>query len=109
MLDTFVDMSIAKEKIHLLYSGVDLNHFKPVNIPPLAKQLKILFATAPRSKAELEARGVILLIDTAKLSPETSFLFLFRKWDTDYTSLYATRSLLTKKYKQCSTPGCRNQ
>jgi glycosyltransferase involved in cell wall biosynthesis len=97
MFDTLVNMSIEKEKIHLLYSGVDLKQFKPTSTPLPTKPLKILFATAPRSKDELKARGINLLIDTAKLLPETSFHLIFRKWATNYTSLNATRSLLHKK------------
>ena len=89
-----LSLGIDEQKVHIVYPGVDLEKFKPAGKSPSLKKPRILFATAPRSKAELEARGVPLLVNTAQHYPDISFHFLFRKWNSGYTSLVPTRALI---------------
>jgi glycosyltransferase involved in cell wall biosynthesis len=53
-----------------------------------------LFATAPRSEGELSSRGVLLLLESAKLEPKINFHLLYRQWQSGYTSLAPTVNLL---------------
>jgi glycosyltransferase involved in cell wall biosynthesis len=79
---------IDESRVEILYPSVDLSRFKPrdsrtnVNSAP-----HVLFASAPRSARELGARGVYLLLESAKLNRKIHYLFLFRRWKSGYTSL----------------------
>lgn len=85
-------LGFSQEKIELMYPGVDLETFRPTaETPKRPRNGNILFATAPRSKEEMEGRGVHLLIAAAKESPDTQYHFLYRKWSGGHTSLSATR------------------
>ena len=89
-----LELGCSTKKVHLLYPGVDVATFKPaIEIPPLSRP-RVLFATAPRSKEELEPRGVFLLIEAARLNPAIQFHLLFRPWSGGYTSLAAVQQRL---------------
>lgn len=89
-----LELGCSTKKVHLLYPGVDVATFKPATgIPPLSRP-RVLFATAPRSKEELEPRGVFLLIEAARLNPSMQFHLLFRPWSGGYTSLEAVQQRL---------------
>ena len=74
------EMGIDPAKLHLIYPGVDIDRYRPAPSPANLKRPRVLFATAPRSTAELEGRGVILLLSAAALVPEIQFRLLFRVW-----------------------------
>jgi glycosyltransferase involved in cell wall biosynthesis len=86
---------VEKDKLKLLYPGVDLQRFRP---RPYALQHgdrpKILFASAPRSEEEMTNRGVYLLLEAAKASQPVQYHLLYREWGSGYTSLEATRKWL---------------
>ncbi|WP_457570834.1 glycosyltransferase family 4 protein [Desulfovulcanus sp.] len=96
MKKKLIGLGIEQSKIYLVYPGTNLHKFKPADSPPPLDKPKILFATAPRTKEELEARGVNFLIDVARLNPDIHFHFLYRPWANGYTSLEATRHLIEK-------------
>jgi glycosyltransferase involved in cell wall biosynthesis len=96
MQKLLIKLGIKENKIYLLYPGVDLDRFQPAAIAPSLTNIKILFATFPRSKEELEARGVDFIIDKARLHPELTFHLLGRKWDGGYTSLNIAKALINK-------------
>jgi glycosyltransferase involved in cell wall biosynthesis len=84
-----VSMGIAPEAIRLIYPGIDLDRFQPR--PRLAaapgffpaadpSRFRILFATTPGTAAGIEARGVRLLRDAARLLPDVDFLLPWRPW-----------------------------
>ena len=91
--NTLLGLGVDPAKIDLIYPAVRDSYFdggpsmQSVNVPP-----RVLFATAPRSEEEMEARGVHLLIHSAKAAPDVRFTFLYRPWRTGYTSWQPTRS-----------------
>jgi glycosyltransferase involved in cell wall biosynthesis len=90
-----IALGTEQEKVELLYPGVDLKRFRPRTDTLHRKgRPKLLFATAPRSEAEMTRRGVYLLLDAAKLSPDVQFHLLYREWNSGYTSLAATKRWL---------------
>lgn len=93
--DELLSSGVSRDRLHLWYPGVDLETFRP---RPLEREpqgpLRVLFATAPRTREEMESRGVRLLLDTAARSQSIHFRFLYRPWRTGYTSLEATREAL---------------
>jgi glycosyltransferase involved in cell wall biosynthesis len=89
------DFGVEREKLELLYPGVDLRRFHPREDLGLRKGMpNVLFATAPRTEAELTSRGVLLLLESAKLQPAVNFHLLYRRWQSGYTSLSPTLSVL---------------
>ena len=94
MKEELIGLGVDQNKVHLVYPGIDLQKFRPTDFPPPLNRPKILFATAPRSKEELEGRGVNFLIEVAKANPDIHFHFLYRPWANGYTSLEATRCLI---------------
>lgn len=90
-----ISLGIAKETIELWYPGVDLDNFYPTEkkISP-EQNIKILFATAPRTKEEMPGRGCYLLIDSAQLDSKIFYQFLYRPWRSGYTSLETTRKAI---------------
>jgi len=87
-----LDLGIDRKKIEVLYPGVDLVKFRPLNRDlRSAEAPKVLFATAPRSKEEMESRGVYLLLEAAKENPQINYHLLYRKWRNHYTSLRITK------------------
>ncbi len=90
-----LDWGIDEKKVELVYPGVDLSRFTPVNRPQgIQGPPTLLFATAPRSVEEMEKRGVNLLLRAAQDSPDVRYRLLFRPWRTGYTSLEPTRQCI---------------
>jgi glycosyltransferase involved in cell wall biosynthesis len=88
-------LGIDRTKAELLYPGVDLAHFRPVAKPAgWRSPPSVLFASAPRSKEEMAGRGVHLLLEAAKLSPDIHYRLLYRKWKSGYTSLQPTKDFI---------------
>src|SRR6266545_2386259 len=57
-------LGMEPERMELLYPGVDLKRFRPrADALHRSGRPKILFATAPRTQAEMKSRGVFLLLD----------------------------------------------
>ncbi len=75
-----LQLGFPKQKLRLIYAGIDTNHFKSLHQPPLAKPFKVLFATAPPTSAELEGRGVWQILEAAQLLPEIEFILVWRSW-----------------------------
>lgn len=87
---------VEKKKVELMYPGLDLSRFEPLLRPQgIQGTPKILFATAPRAREEMEGRGVNLLLQAAKEVPDIHFHLLYRPWRTGYTSLKPTRDFIT--------------
>jgi glycosyltransferase involved in cell wall biosynthesis len=90
-------LGIDGGKVELLYPSVDLSHFKPANnISETRCTPRVLFASAPRSEQELDARGVYFLLESAKLNQNVHYHFLYRPWKNGYTSLKATENYISK-------------
>ena len=94
-------LGIDERKVELLYPSVDLSRFKPTdyitdNITDIKCTPRVLFASAPRSEQELDARGVYLLLESAKLNQNIHYHFIYRQWKSGYTSLKATKNYISK-------------
>lgn len=89
-------LGLDKTKVELLYPAVDLTQFRPrTDADPLPTTPHVLFATAPRSQEELHGRGVYLVLEAAKVSPEIRYRLLYRPWHRGYTSLPPTQAFIT--------------
>jgi glycosyltransferase involved in cell wall biosynthesis len=90
-------LGVAEKKVEILYPSVDLSRFKPIDsILDIKSSPRVLFTSAPRSKQELHARGVYLLLEAAKLNQDIHYHFLYRQWKIGYTSLKATENYLSR-------------
>ena len=88
-------LGVDQDRVTLLYPGVDLSRFRPGGrVSIIGNHVKVLFASAPRSREEMEQRGVNLLLEAAKDSEDIQYHFLYRKWEGGYTSFDATKNIL---------------
>ncbi|MDX9703639.1 MAG: glycosyltransferase family 4 protein [Candidatus Auribacterota bacterium] len=71
-------MGFLKEKLRIIYPGIDLDYFKPAK--KNCTGFNVLFASAPPTVKELHGRGVIDILETAKLTPDVKFTLLWRPW-----------------------------
>jgi glycosyltransferase involved in cell wall biosynthesis len=79
-----IEAGIAPERIRLIYPGVDLRQFR--SSPPPTGPFRVLFASSPADPREFEARGIPLLVETARRCPEIEFAVPWRQWgDTGAT------------------------
>ncbi|RMH04073.1 MAG: glycosyltransferase [Nitrospirae bacterium] len=92
---TLIEQGVERKKVEVLYPGVDLSRWKPRAPRQLDRSPKVLFATAPRTREELEGRGVHLLLQAAKVCPEIQYHLLYRPWRSGYTSLHPTQEAIT--------------
>lgn len=95
--DRLLNEGIGRARIALIYPGVDLERFRPSTRMPDPQRPRLLFASAPRSEAELGPRGVYLLLEAAGALPELHFRLLFRSWATGYSSLAPIRRHLENR------------
>ena len=72
--DLFLQLGVQKDRLQLIYPGVDLQPYRPAG-----PKFTILFATSPFSKYDLLARGIHLMIRVAKLLPEVQFRLIWRR------------------------------
>lgn len=88
--DRLLGLGVPDERLHLKLPALDLSRFRPG--PGLRRRpARLLFSTAPRAREELETRGVLLLLDAARLATDVTFRLLYRTWATGYTSFEPTR------------------
>jgi glycosyltransferase involved in cell wall biosynthesis len=69
---------VASRHVEVLYPGIDLTVFRPA-LPP-SSRFRVLFASSPADPGEFDARGIPLLIETARRCPDVEFAFLWRRW-----------------------------
>jgi glycosyltransferase involved in cell wall biosynthesis len=95
-----ISQGVDPEKVELIYPGVDLSRFTPdqESRSELAGDVtpSVIFATAPRSKEEMEGRGVGLILETARRYSGVNFRLLYRKWRTGHTSYNPTREWIER-------------
>lgn len=85
---------IEVEKIELMFPPVDLSEFRQFETRPLSPCPKILFATSPRTREEMEGRGVQLILDAAARGIPARWKLLFRKWRSENTAYTETLGLI---------------
>ena len=95
MHKTLRTLGVEESKVVVLYPAVELQRFAPRQAS--TKEMhrpNVLFATAPRTREEMQDRGVNLLLAAAKESLDVHYHLLYRQWRHRYTSLQPTRDLI---------------
>jgi len=72
-----VNAGLEKDKIELVYPGVDLNKFSYSS--PTENTFKVLFASSPLKEMYFRARGIDMILEAAQMLQEYEFVLLWRK------------------------------
>lgn len=72
------EIGIDHDRIRLVHPPVDLHRFCPE--PPPDSPFTALFASSPDLESALEARGVPLILEAARMRPQMRFRLLWRPW-----------------------------
>ena len=80
-------LGVGRERMQLIYPGVELTALAPREQAAPRRKPKILLATFPRSSEELAERGVLFLLDAAGQNPDIHFSLLSRPWRNGSTAL----------------------
>lgn len=78
LADILVAAGVSAQKIEIVYPGVDLDAYAPAPLPD--GRFRILFASTPADVAEFDVRGILLMIEAARLLPDVDFVLLWRRW-----------------------------
>jgi glycosyltransferase involved in cell wall biosynthesis len=78
LADALIRAGVAASRVEIVYPGVDLSRFHPVPRPD--DQFRVLFASSPASPADIERRGIPLMIEAARCCPEIELVLLWRRW-----------------------------
>lgn len=73
------DAGVPADRISVVYPGVDLECFAPTPLP-WSDRFRVLFASSPADPAEIETRGVGLLVELARRHPDIEVIALWRQW-----------------------------
>ncbi|GAB6162466.1 hypothetical protein JCM12298_16250 [Desulfothermus naphthae] len=79
-----IQKGLAREKVKVIYPGIDLEPFLKISFPKYEKPFRILFASSPPTVEELESRGVFDLLEAAKNLPDVEFILLWRPWGDSF-------------------------
>lgn len=72
---------VPRNRIEVILPGVDLDHLRPAPAPAVpGDRLRLLFASTPSDPAEIEPRGIGVLIELARLRPELEIVVPWRRW-----------------------------
>lgn len=89
-----MDHGMGDQKIELMFPPVDLSEFHQIEPRRLSSFPAILFATSPRTREEMEGRGVGLILNAAAHGTGAKWRLLFRKWRSGNTAFSETRRML---------------
>ena len=76
--DLLSQLGLDEERIKLIYPGFRIMPYRAASGP-----FKILFATSPFGKYDLLARGVHLILRTARQMPDVEFVLVWREANVD--------------------------
>jgi glycosyltransferase involved in cell wall biosynthesis len=79
LADTLVRAGVARNRIDVIYPPIDVSRFAPRTAPP-PHRFRLLFASSPSEAAEIDQRGIGLLIDLARLRPDVDVVVAWRLW-----------------------------
>jgi glycosyltransferase involved in cell wall biosynthesis len=77
-----VGSGVDPERVAVIYPGVDLRVFRP-RPRRVSSPFRVLFASSPSDPGEFGARGISLLVETARRRPDVEFVLLWRTWDEE--------------------------
>ncbi len=92
-----LDVGIEPEKVELLFAPVDLTRFQAETPRELSKSPTILFATSPRTREEMNDRGVNLMLEAAAMRNSITWRMLYRQWRSNDTAYEATERLVRER------------
>jgi len=75
---TLVGAGVITDRIDVIYPAVDVDRYAPQPAP--TGRFTLLFASSPPTVEEIDARGVGLLIDLARMCPDVDIRVLWRTW-----------------------------
>lgn len=76
--DSLVQAGVRADRVEMVYPGVDLERYQPSACG--ANRFTVLFASSPASPTDLPHRGIPLIVDAARLSPDVEVVLLWRRW-----------------------------
>jgi glycosyltransferase involved in cell wall biosynthesis len=85
-------LAIDRQRIAVVYPGVDLRRFAPTP-PPSGAPFRLLFASSPAAASEFAARGIPLLVELARRVADVEVLIPWRCWDAPAEAVAALRAL----------------
>lgn len=84
-----ISLGISHKKIDVIYPGIDLFKYKKPH-----GRFKVLFLSSPPVMSYFKARGIDLIIKTAKKMPNIQFILVWREEKTTFNAIKKlTRSL----------------
>ena len=69
---------IARDRISVMYPGVDLATFRPMPPPAIDGSWRCIFASSPENQSEIDTKGLSLLLELARLEPSLQLTVLWR-------------------------------
>jgi len=78
LAETLTRAGVPHDRVDIIYPAIDVDHYAPA--PPPEGRFTLLFASSPADSSEIDARGVGLLIDLARLRPDIDVVVLWRQW-----------------------------
>jgi glycosyltransferase involved in cell wall biosynthesis len=78
-IDEWIEAGIPCNRIQVVYPGVDLEWYAPRARPPKPRP-SLIFASTPADPAELEPRGIELLVQLARHRRDIDVIVPWRSW-----------------------------
>jgi len=98
---------VPASRVRVIHPGVDLRRYTP-SAPPPMHPFRVLFASSPSRVEEFEARGIPLLVETARRCPDVEMVLCWRKWGDGSVAEQALRALRLPdnvRIEQCGPGG----
>jgi glycosyltransferase involved in cell wall biosynthesis len=92
--------------VRLIYPGTDMSAFVPASAPE--GRFRILFASWPEHREQLDKRGVFLLLELARQRPDIDVVLLVREWGNHAENLAALNAVGIPANVHIETLGCRS-
>ncbi|MGH9387902.1 MAG: glycosyltransferase [Vicinamibacterales bacterium] len=79
-IDDWIGAGIPRARIEIVRPGVDLEWFAATSAPAASARFTLLFASTPSDPAELDARGIPVLVELARALPDVDIVVPWRAW-----------------------------
>jgi glycosyltransferase involved in cell wall biosynthesis len=77
----WVAAGVPRDRIEVILPGVDVVHVTPAPAPVVAgDRMRLLFASTPADPAEIEPRGIGVLVELARQRPDVEIVIPWRRW-----------------------------
>jgi glycosyltransferase involved in cell wall biosynthesis len=78
-VDEWLGLGFPRERVVVIRPGIDVDWYTRVPAPS-GERFTLLFASTPSDPAEIEPRGIPLLVELARARPDCDFLVPWRQW-----------------------------